>query len=350
MSGGDLLQCYNLGCGQKYDPNSNASDACTYHPGQPIFHDAKKKWSCCKKFSTDFTEFLNIKGCTKGPHSNIRPVEPEKPKPADISEVGGPCKIPSCPVEAPRAPVTNPPPRPNESEPMTRLKVEVTPSLRKLLEKMPPEKKGGQTAEPTKDGDTSEIPIGTQCKNSGCKTTYTGTDKDSELCFYHPGVPIFHEGMKFWTCCNRKTSEFEAFMEQVGCTTGRHNWTEKAARESNLALSIAPKSDCRHDWFQLPGLVTISIYAKQVDPDSVIVDANQVKLSVAFDFGTDKQHYDKTFELVGIITPSESQVKLMGTKVEINLKKAEAMSWPRLECLPPKPSSDETNSEEKPAE
>lgn len=32
---------------------------CKYHPGAPVFHDAIKRWSCCKKSSTDFTEFLN---------------------------------------------------------------------------------------------------------------------------------------------------------------------------------------------------------------------------------------------------------------------------------------------------
>lgn len=35
------------------------ADCCRYHPGGPVFHDAIKRWSCCKKSSTDFTEFLN---------------------------------------------------------------------------------------------------------------------------------------------------------------------------------------------------------------------------------------------------------------------------------------------------
>ena len=39
---------------------SKLSDSCHYHPGVPVFHDALKGWSCCKKRSTDFTEFLNI--------------------------------------------------------------------------------------------------------------------------------------------------------------------------------------------------------------------------------------------------------------------------------------------------
>jgi len=33
-------------------------DSCQHHPGVPVFHDALKGWSCCKKRTTDFTEFL----------------------------------------------------------------------------------------------------------------------------------------------------------------------------------------------------------------------------------------------------------------------------------------------------
>jgi hypothetical protein len=30
--------------------------------------------------------------------------------------------------------------------------------------------------------------------------------------------------MKFWSCCQRKTSDFQAFLEQAGCTEGKHKW------------------------------------------------------------------------------------------------------------------------------
>lgn len=59
-------------------------DVCRYHPGLPFFHDAYKGWSCCNKKCTDFTEFLNIKGCTVSKHCNDKPVEPEKPPTKDI--------------------------------------------------------------------------------------------------------------------------------------------------------------------------------------------------------------------------------------------------------------------------
>lgn len=47
--------CYNLTVSPKF------LDSCTFHPGNPVFHDAYKGWSCCNKKCTDFTEFLNIK-------------------------------------------------------------------------------------------------------------------------------------------------------------------------------------------------------------------------------------------------------------------------------------------------
>ena len=54
--------------------------------------------------------------------------------------------------------------------------------------------------------------------------TYGDCDRE---CRFHSGVPIFHEGMKYWSCCQRKTSDFSAFLAQEGCTTGDHLWVKK---------------------------------------------------------------------------------------------------------------------------
>ncbi|XP_048450112.1 cysteine and histidine-rich domain-containing protein 1-like [Rhincodon typus] len=43
-------------------------------------------WSCCKRRTTDFSDFLNIPGCTKGKHSNEKPSEPIKPEVKTSSE------------------------------------------------------------------------------------------------------------------------------------------------------------------------------------------------------------------------------------------------------------------------
>uniref|UniRef100_A0A2K5CI56 CHORD domain-containing protein n=1 Tax=Aotus nancymaae TaxID=37293 RepID=A0A2K5CI56_AOTNA len=56
------LLCYNWGC------------------SVPAFHDALKGWSCCKRRTTDFSDFLSIVGCTKGRHNSEKPPEPVKPE------------------------------------------------------------------------------------------------------------------------------------------------------------------------------------------------------------------------------------------------------------------------------
>lgn len=72
----------------------------------------------------------------------------------------------------------------------------------------------------------SKILIGTTCKNSGCGQSYESAASDSYECVYHPGVAIFHEGLKYWSCCTKRTTDFDAFMNQKGCTYGKHKWRQ----------------------------------------------------------------------------------------------------------------------------
>jgi hypothetical protein len=67
-------------------------------------------------------------------------------------------------------------------------------------------------------------PVGTACKNKSCQVQYEGPESDQGLCLYHPGYPVFHEGLKFWSCCVKRTSDFDEFLKQKGCETGRHCW------------------------------------------------------------------------------------------------------------------------------
>lgn len=74
---------------------------------------------------------------------------------------------------------------------------------------------------------SDEIAIGTICKNGGCNTSYEGPETNDTACVHHPGVPIFHEGMKFWSCCQKRTSDFNAFLNQAGCERGKHVWKKE---------------------------------------------------------------------------------------------------------------------------
>ncbi|CEN62418.1 Putative CORD and CS domain protein [Aspergillus calidoustus] len=57
--------CRRRGCNASYNPDvSREEEKCVYHPGQPVFHEGSKGWSCCKRKVLEFDEFLKIEGCT----------------------------------------------------------------------------------------------------------------------------------------------------------------------------------------------------------------------------------------------------------------------------------------------
>nr|XP_006118447.1 cysteine and histidine-rich domain-containing protein 1 isoform X1 [Pelodiscus sinensis]XP_006118448.1 cysteine and histidine-rich domain-containing protein 1 isoform X2 [Pelodiscus sinensis] len=318
-----------------YPPDSNLrktkirslkEDSCTYHPGVPVFHDALKGWSCCKRRTTDFSDFLSIAGCTKGLHNSEKPPEPVKPEVKTTSErkelADLKPKFQEHIIQAPKPVETIN--RPSPDEPMTSLQLKVSASLKQALDKL---KLSSENEEEKKEEDNDEIKIGTSCKNGGCSKTFEGPQSTEEICIYHSGVPIFHEGMKYWSCCKRKTSDFNTFLSQEGCTTGTHAWTKKDAGKK-----VVP---CRHDWHQTGGEVTISIYAKNSLPELSHVEANSTMLNIHIIFEGDKE-FDRSVKLWGVIDVKRSYVNMTATKIELTMRKAEPMLWASLELPMPK--------------
>jgi len=312
----ELVLCYNKGCGQKFSPKDNKHDSCRYHPGVPVFHDALKGWSCCSRRSTDFTEFLNIPGCEQGEHSNVKPAEPEK-KPVDTVIDLEPVSKPEPKVVKP---IAAPMERPSADEPKVRLEMKVSDSLNQALANR---LKQMTVIEADDKIDPNAVAKGASCKNNGCLSVYDNEDSNLATCTYHPGIPVFHEGMKYWSCCLRKTTDFNSFLSQQGCVDGKHVWKKKDDTEKKVV--------CRFDWHQTASSVTISFYAKVADPTKTFIEVNKVtaKINIVFDGG--KSHFEKFFVLRGIIDPATSNVVLLGTKVELNLKKLEPGSWSSLE-------------------
>ena len=69
---GTRYMCANKGCKDKsFVPEENSEEACQHHPGEPVFHDLKKYWTCCKdqhKPALDWDEFMKIPTCAVGAH------------------------------------------------------------------------------------------------------------------------------------------------------------------------------------------------------------------------------------------------------------------------------------------
>ncbi|XP_034034221.1 cysteine and histidine-rich domain-containing protein 1 [Thalassophryne amazonica] len=327
--------CYNKGCGQRFNPENNPDDACTYHPGVPVFHDALKGWSCCKRRTTDFSDFLGIVGCTKGPHNKEKPPEPVKP---DVKSSGEKQGADELKPKFNEYIISAPKPqeaicRPSTDEPMVRLQHKVSPSLKQALEKL----KLSEIVTEKKEEDGDEIKLGTSCTNGGCTKTFDGPVSNSDMCLYHSGYPVFHEGMKYWTCCKRKTSDFNTFLSQEGCTKGTHEWRKKDAGKK-----VVP---CRFDWHQTGSQVTISIYAKNSVPELSYVDANSTTVNIHVIFEGEKE-FDQKISLWGVIDVSKSLVSMMAAKIEVTMKKSEPISWARLDLPPVTPPKEEEKKKE----
>lgn len=152
-----------------------------------------------------------------------------------------------------------------------------------------------------------------KCLNNGCGVS----PPNQSPCQYHPGFPVFHEGSKYWSCCQRKTTDFDAFLNQQGCETGDHKWGTPTTEKKPI--------NWRVDWFQTGNDVIINVFAKNVE--HVDADCNGVITKVNID-----NEWTRDWKLFGIVNPQTSFVSVTASKVEIVLKKAEKNQWARLEC------------------
>ncbi|CAI2312141.1 unnamed protein product [Caenorhabditis sp. 36 PRJEB53466] len=305
------IRCYNKGCGLMYDPNENDSDACTYHSGGPYFHDAYKIWTCCEKKSTDFRTWMEYKGCTRGKHNNEKPV--------DIVKVAAVKEIrPEKEEEVIKWKGLNKSVKSQKKDSSERievnLNVETTPGAVAAIEK--------KLKEVTDAAESGEIQIGAPCRNNGCTQLFDGSKKGGS-CLHHPGSAIFHEGMKYWGCCNKKTSNFGAFLEQVGCTSGDHKF-----RNNEITTKI------REDWFSSNGFVTVNVYCKGALPETanIISDGHILRANFKHAFGNAST--ELLYDLWDEVIPEESRVVVGERKVEISLKQKHLTGWPRLKFDP----------------
>lgn len=314
-----MTLCYNKGCGKEFHDNSQ--DSCQHHPGAPIFHEGYKGWSCCKKRSVDFTEFLNIPGCSKGFHNPEKPKLPEKQveKPLDVDEV--------ITQELPKLMKNKNPDlvleRPSHDEPKIKIKSIIAQSLKTALDRLKEKLKDDINKQ---DSANDSIQVGAPCKHNSCESKYLGENMSHGECNHHPGYPVFHEGYKFWSCCKKRTSDFNEFLKQGGCEVGTHVWM----KPSEIAEK---KSVCRYDWHQTSKSVTLSIFAKCCDPEKCTVEVNQTALKSVAAFNGGINVFELDLVLHGVIVPEESVVEYLGTKVEIKLRKRDQFSWPRLEFV-----------------
>ncbi|XP_015883081.4 cysteine and histidine-rich domain-containing protein RAR1-like [Ziziphus jujuba] len=78
-----------------------------------------------------------------------------------------------------------------------------------------------------------------RCQRIGCTAIFSEDDNPEGCCQYHDGAPIFHDGMKEWSCCMRRSHDFSLFLEIPGCKKGKHT-PEKPVLLANPKKVVSP--------------------------------------------------------------------------------------------------------------
>ena len=126
-------------------------------------------------------------------------------------------------------------------------------------------------------------------------------------------------------------------------------FTSASESEPRVIIFIAGKDiSCRYDWHQTASHVTVAVYAKKYDPSVSFVEVNPVRLVVHLHFPEENANFDLDLELKGIVEVESCTVSMMGTKLEVKMKKAETGSWSKLDI--PKKVVKKEVVEEKPKE
>jgi len=116
-------------------------------------------------------------------------------------------------------------------------------------------------------------------------------------------------------------------MKIQGCKTkSRHLFVGKR-RDQSKEEAVG---DVRHDFYQTPTTVIASFFLKKIDKSRAKVDfssPNTVELDLPTD---DNKRYKTQIPLSGKVNTVESEFKIMSSKLELTLVKADGTSWRTL--------------------
>ena len=131
--------------------------------------------------------------------------------------------------------------------------------------------------------------------------------------------------------------------------------TEETAAPASQAQTSAPSvadgvvqtppSKIRHEWYQNTETITLSLMVKGVPKDKASVDIQSGSLAISFPLPTGSDYDFSLDPLYARVDPEKSTYKILGTKIEVTLKKAEpGKKWHDLEGTEPVSREDTANT------
>ncbi|KAI7731963.1 hypothetical protein M8C21_008975, partial [Ambrosia artemisiifolia] len=107
---------------------------------------------------------------------------------------------------------------------------------------------------------------------------------------------------------------------------------EEVKNVSSEVITTPAKPKYRHEFYQKPDEIVVTIFAKGIPANSVSVSYGEQILSVTIDVpGEDPYIFQP--RLFGKIVPTKCRYDVLSTKVEIRLSKAETVHWTSLEFV-----------------
>ncbi|KAF5772295.1 putative CS domain, SGS domain, HSP20-like chaperone, tetratricopeptide repeat-containing [Helianthus annuus] len=107
--------------------------------------------------------------------------------------------------------------------------------------------------------------------------------------------------------------------------------TDAAPKETEPVNNVTPaKPKYRHEFYQKPEEVVVTIFAKGIPAESVTVNYGEQILSVSIDVPGEEKYVFQP-RLFGKIVPANCKYNILSTKIEIRLAKVEPIHWTSLE-------------------
>ncbi|KAM6448198.1 protein SGT1 homolog isoform 1-T1 [Liasis olivaceus] len=133
---------------------------------------------------------------------------------------------------------------------------------------------------------------------------------------YASALKSFNEGQKL----DSADSAFPVWIKKC----------EEALSAAGSQAEMSWPSKIKYDWYQTDSHVIVTIMIKHAKQDDVNVTFSEKELNISLRLSSEENHNLK-LHLLHSIVPEQSLFRILSTKIEIKMKKPEALRWGKLE-------------------
>uniref|UniRef100_A0A668VGE8 SGT1 homolog, MIS12 kinetochore complex assembly cochaperone n=1 Tax=Oreochromis aureus TaxID=47969 RepID=A0A668VGE8_OREAU len=105
---------------------------------------------------------------------------------------------------------------------------------------------------------------------------------------------------------------------------------ENKTQNNNVNTQTPAAPPVKHDWYQTESQVIVTVMVKNVPKDGVHVSFMEKEMSATIQLPSG-DNYNLNLHLLHPVVPQQSSFKILTSKVEIKMKKTEAVRWEKLE-------------------